>query len=199
MNSSPSYVRKCWFKLLKKFMTKVGDVHISFSGLKIHGSHVQDFLDSNPPVGTILLSTMDGTLTKLFLPGFWSHGGIFVGDVNGIKNGVVHAIAEGVVHETVYDFMMHADHIVALIPNEGLNTEQSDIIQKLALSRVGILYDFIYDFSNYSLICCTELVQYCYEPINVNIDPEIRFGKKYLIADMIYENKDLKKIFEIKN
>lgn len=143
---------------------------------KIKGKEVRKILEIIKP-GDILVRGYSNYLDGRFIPGFFSHVGLFVGDttdidIKNLKNNtyfysssqaVIHSMAEGVFMEDILDFT-RCDYICILRRN--INLEQNididnDFKQNVlpnALNNLGKGYDFDFDFSDLGNMSCTEFV-----------------------------------------
>lgn len=81
---------------------------------KVSGKHVFALMEILKP-GDILMRGWRHYLNGYFIPGNYSHGGIYIGD-----NQVLHAVPEGVVRCNLIDFIM-ADRFCVLRPNCSAN------------------------------------------------------------------------------
>lgn len=109
--------------------------------------------------GDILIRKMDGYLSSYFIPGFWTHAGLYVGD-----NEVIHIVGTGCKREDVLDFC-RTDSIGILRPvatQEEINSaveKAFEIKKKNEDGKINYDYDFTPDDED---LYCTELVNYCY-------------------------------------
>ena len=175
---------KLWLNVLRAVLTFMGDVQwhgwtspmwftINAKGYALRGEHYREIRKVIRP-GDILIRRFERYVDKWYIPGWWNHGGVYVG---GRKEQVVHAIAEGVVIEDVLNFM-RTDHLIILRPPEDMLKEGL----KRARRIVGREYDFFLDFEDHERFSCTELPDYCYPGI---ITPKRRFGRISVVADDI--------------
>lgn len=100
--------------------------------------------------GDVLLSTMRGELTNLFIAGHYKHAAMYVGvteraDGSLREHSVVEATFKGVVASDLIDVMLSKDDVMILRPREHVlgtnNSRAADII----LSVVGKPYDFVFE------------------------------------------------------
>lgn len=124
--------------------------------------------------GDIVLRGYDDYLDNIFIPGDFSHSGIYTGDGK-----VIHAVAQGVIQCSLTDFM-RCDKFCLVRPVKG---------QKLAIQRaktwLGRAYD--YDFkSQNSAFYCHQLVAQCYLQLQPNKEvPYFRFIR-FTSLDPVY-------------
>lgn len=179
-----TFLKKLWLNALRAFFTFMGDVQwhgitspmwftINSTGYALKGEHYRD-IRKVIRAGDILIRRFERYVDKWYIPGWWNHGGVYIG---GKKEQVVHAVAEGVVLEDFLNFM-RTDHLIILRPPEGMLKEGL----KRARGIVGKEYDFFLDFENHDRFSCTELPDYCYPGI---ITPKRRFGRISVVADDI--------------
>lgn len=147
--------------------------------------------------GDIILTRNRGYISNLFIPGFWTHVGIFIGNQKE-RNiyltsrfdktippniDLIEALSEGVVFSTLGK-SFKADNIAVLRP-EISKLEVEKVIEK-ALAQINKNYDFNFDLESDSLIYCTELVYQSYSPY---IDLPIKkiFGRTCITANDLYK------------
>ncbi len=123
---------------------------------KIKGKEVREILNTIQ-AGDILLRRFDGYLNTICTPGFWGHGGIFVG--NDI---VIHAVKEGVIQEDILEFS-RCDSLAIL---RYTGTEYVFTVNMALYNAYNFnikKYQYDYDFlSGNDKVYCTELVDNCY-------------------------------------
>lgn len=187
-------MNKLIYKLQSKLFTFIGDIGWSgwkhpfwlifnFRTYNIKGEHYALLKPLLRP-GDILIRRFEGYLDRFFIPGWWNHGGVYVGE----NEQVVHAISDGVVIEHVINFL-RTDHLIVLRPPESM---AEDGLAR-ARSVIGYEYDFSFDFSNAERFSCTEFVDYCYPKI---IQPKRRFGRNVIVADDIVNSSQLQVVWD---
>lgn len=144
---------------------------INATSFRLKGRHYRQLASIIKP-GDVLIRRFEGYVDKWLIPGFWNHGGIYVGG-----NKVVHAISDGVIKEDLIDFM-RTDHVIVLRP--PLCYRQAAVNK--ALAAIGSEYDFAFDFRETMRFSCTELVNTCLDGI---IPGKRRFGRLTIVADDI--------------
>ena len=136
--------------------------------------------------GDILIRGYKNYLDGYFIPGFFSHAGLFLGKVPRGDNEdivpevvkgfyrtgeqvVMHSMAEGVFMEDVLNFCRCDYMIILRRKPEVESPEQQQIdfneVYKRAFRYLGTPYDFKFDFSKFHHLSCTEFVYVCYEDI----------------------------------
>ena len=125
----------------------IGHVHAPWTHKQVTGLHCQEALRILKP-GDALHSRIEGELTNLFIPGFWSHGALYAGDGQ-----VVEAISQGVVRTDLVTWMTRKDYVRAMRPRFA-DVSECQAAAGWALSRVGITpYDFAFNPRNAALYC----------------------------------------------
>jgi len=148
---------------------------------KIKGNEVRTVINTIKK-GDILVRGYTNYLDGVFIPGFFSHTGLFLGKTvkSDLKNPdtdqdkfhegeqvVIHAMAEGVFMEDVISFC-RCDYLIILRRNSnvepGVDFDNGfETVYKKALIHLGKDYDFKFDFSDNGNMSCTELVYVCNE------------------------------------
>ena len=156
------------------------------------GSKIRAVLDIIKP-GDIVLRGYRHYADGYFIPGKYSHSGIYIGD-----NMVVHAVAEGVCKIDILDFLM-CDICCVLRPKKDGAAEHA---VKKAISYIGTEYDF--DFSNGdSSLYCHELTAISFYP-NVKVErfiPKILWGlvrgrQKVFLAQSFIDSSAFEVLYE---
>jgi hypothetical protein len=135
--------------------------------------------------GDIILERRNWYLSNAFLPGFWPHCALYVGEPEeleaiGIKYSeldaearaahqrpehghprvIIEAMSEGVVF-TSAEHSMHADYVAVLRPR-NLSDDQIATVIRNAFHYHGRAYDFGFDFTDESKLVCSELLYYSF-------------------------------------
>lgn len=133
--------------------------------------------------GDIMLRGYKNYLDGYFIPGFFSHAGLYLGEVKDVnlhmspkgkefyREGpqmVIHSMAEGIFMEDVINFC-RCDYLMILRrnkrtePNLNIEADNGPVFTR-ALGSLGKGYDFKFDFSDFHHMSCTEFVYYCCQP-----------------------------------
>jgi hypothetical protein len=135
--------------------------------------------------GDIILERRNWYLSNAFLPGFWPHCALYVGEPEeleaiGIKYSeldaearaahqrpehghprvIIEAMSEGVVF-TSAEHSMHADYVAVLRPRNFSDDQIATVIRN-AFRYHGRAYDFGFDFTDESKLVCSELLYYSF-------------------------------------
>lgn len=188
-----------FYRLKKKILTIFGDIKVfkypmfliyQPSTFKIKGKHTREAMNVLQP-GDIILRGYREYLDGMFIPGAYSHTGIFIGG-----NIVCHAVAEGVSKIDVIDFL-RCDRFCILRPKSG---------QKEAIARVvswlGKPYDFSFEEED-DRFYCHELGAHAYKELNIQkVVPyfhgiQFYFMDSKYLADSFLDSPDFTIILEV--
>ena len=154
----------------------------------IKGDEVREFMKVVQP-GDILVRGYKNYLDSYFIPGFFTHTGLYVGNVPNEDNImllpsardefyaegeqiVIHAMADGVFMEDLLNFS-RCDYLLVLRSEEVTQDNVNEVYNR-ALLNLGKPYDFKFDFSKYNNLSCTEFVYVCLEEILVKSGVKLR-------------------------
>lgn len=160
-------------------------------GYQLKGEHYREVVKIIKP-GDILIRRFEGYVDKFFIPGWWNHAGIYIGDDGDKPEQVIHAISEGVIQEDLLNFM-RTDHMCILRAAPGKGWKNVKAAIKKAKAIVGQPYDFGFDFKDTHRFSCTELAAYCHPGL---VEGKKRFGKYTLIADDFKNSDKLKVVWD---
>lgn len=105
--------------------------------------------------GDVLVTRKDCALTNYFLPGYWPHAAMYIG-----QQRVIESLKDGV-RERTMDSPFGNDAIAVIRPRLDAATIQQAI--ERARTHVGKPYDFDFDFTRGDRVVCTEVVYRSYE------------------------------------
>jgi len=190
------------YNLQKGFFRFIGDIKwagikhpfwfiVNAKGYKLKGAHYRLIREIIEP-GDILLRRFEGYVDKFFIPGYWNHAGIYIGDDGSKPEQVIHAVSEGVIQEDILNFM-RTDHMIILRAEKG-----KDEALNTARAIVGKPYDFGFDFDEANRFSCTELVAYCYphlDSLSGKLD-KIRYRKYTIVADDLRQSPQLQVVWD---
>lgn len=162
-----------WLK--RKFLTFFGDIKVFKFPLFIvydpdefgvSGADTRDILSKVRP-GDLILRKYKHYLDGYFIPGKYSHTGIYIG-----KGQMIHAIAEGVQYIDLIEFT-RCDGIAILRPVKG-QKRAIELAKKFVVD--GIPYDFDFKEGEKALYC-HELGAACYSNLRIQkIVPKLLGG-----------------------
>lgn len=153
--------------------------------------------------GDILLRRYRNYLDGYFIPGRFSHSGLYVG--NGI---IIHAMSGGVQKIDILDFL-RCDGFAVVRPAQKDGRDLDGIVDKavkLAHSYLGNGYDYDFRLEKVSgkpteKVYCHELVRKCYPELEIPLlvpslwGGMIRCGKKYL-AQSFMDSEDMETVYD---
>ena len=105
--------------------------------------------------GDIIITRHSDALSNLFLPGFWPHAALYVGKLGSGRGEVVEAKKDGVKLRPLSE-TLSVDAFIVLRAKVG--SPIRDCAAERALTHVGKLYDFAFDFRQAHRLACTALV-----------------------------------------
>jgi uncharacterized protein YycO len=113
----------------------------------------EDFLamDKLLKIGDVISTKTNGELSNPFVPGFWGHVGVYVG--NGM---VVQATTHGVISTHLAWFLKDKDYCAVSRPN-FLSEDQCWLVADYCKQQVGKQYDFSFNTSDIEKFYCSEL------------------------------------------
>lgn len=185
-------------RIKKTFLKILGDIKVfrfpmfviyDPKTFAIKGYHTRQAMDALE-AGDIVLRGYNCYLDGYFIPGTFSHSGIYVGEGK-----IIHAIAEGVQEIDVIDFL-RCDRFCIIRPK---NSEYAKIAVERAKHFIGTPYDFEFEEGEENFYC-HELSRACYDSIDIkksetkimNVTVEPRYT-----CDSFLDNENLEKILEI--
>ncbi len=161
-----------------------------------------DLLKTLKP-GDILLEKTPFRLTDQFIPGYWGHAAIWIGNEQELKalglwnnplvkpwqnkikrnHSIVEALRSGVELDPLSHFM-NIDDMVILRDN-NMSQEQLRNVLINAFRQLGKAYDFNFDITTSDRIVCSELVYVSY--LHINWPTEKTMGRYTISPDHIAE------------
>ncbi|MDG1357351.1 MAG: YiiX/YebB-like N1pC/P60 family cysteine hydrolase [Akkermansiaceae bacterium] len=186
--------KKVMFQLLKLSGRAVSEIKQPFVKATGEGKRVDaNVLASLRPIlraGDVLITRHDDAMSNLFLPGYWPHAALYIGDADergelglrlpdsaGIMEGDCHfleAKKDGVFLRPIEE-TLNVDAFMVLRPQ----LEAAYLIEALSrgLTHEGKLYDFMFDFRLSDRMACTEVVYRAYHGVG-EVDNTICFELK---------------------
>ena len=157
---------------------------------KVSGEESLKLLKGLAP-GDILARGYNNYLDGKFIPGKYSHTGVYIGDGK-----IIHAVSTGVSETNLIDFC-RCDRLAVLRPQKGVD----NAIKRLK-GWLNTPYDFDFKMDNGAFYChelCAKAYEECYVPLVVPYLGFIRFftmQPKYL-AESFFKSPDFKLICEL--
>lgn len=154
----------------------------------IKGFHTRQAMDIIEP-GDIVIRGYKNYLDGFFIPGKFSHSGVYVGEGK-----IIHAIAEGVQKIDIIDFL-RCDRFCIMRPK---NKEYASAAVEKAHLFLGTPYDF--DFTDgEEALYCHELTATCYSDLDIQKQKVRILGincKPRYTCDSFINNDNFEKIME---
>lgn len=140
-----------WYRLKKQIISFFSNLNLGKR--EVHGVTAEMAAKILPKLlpGDILLRRTDGSSGNLFIPSWWKHAGVYVGDGEAVD-----AVFKGIGKDSVKKFLTEGDSIMILRP-KNLTPEQREAVADYAKRQVGKPYDFDFDFLDEARQSCTEL------------------------------------------
>lgn len=178
--------KKAMFHLLRLSGSMVSEMKQPFVKAPGQGKRVSpgvlSELRSLLRAGDVLITRHDDAMSNLFLPGFWPHAALYIGDANeraelglaprlsddvsddhGVrKYHFLEAKKDGVLLRPIEE-TLHVDAFMILRPK--LEREHRVEALSRALSHEGKLYDFMFDFRMADRLACTEVIYRSYHGV----------------------------------
>ena len=183
--------KKVMFQLLKLSGRVVSEMRQPF--VKAHGQGKRvtvGVLATIKPLlraGDVLITRHDDAMSNLFLPGYWPHAALYIGDAQERRElGVELAGAGALRVEECHFLEAKKDGVLLRRIEETLNVdafmvlrpklEQEQRAQALSrgLTHEGKLYDFMFDFRVADRLACTEVIYRTYHGIG-ELDQAVSF------------------------
>lgn len=117
--------------------------------------------------GDVLLSHADGHMSNLFIPGFWKHAAMFVGNRPDCREAVIEATGDGVMAANLVQFAMRKDYIAVYRPR-FCGPMQWAAASEIAWAQHGKPYDYKFSTAP-DAFYCAELVWYAYNQVCPNL------------------------------
>ena len=201
--------KKVMFQLLKLSGGVVSEMRQPF--VKAHGEGkrvTREVIASIIPVlqaGDVLITRHDDAMSNLFLPGFWPHAALYIGDdleraelgLNSALPGgealagclFLEAKKDGVLVRPVEE-TLSVDAFMVLRPRLGAAYIEEAL--RRALSHEGKLYDFTFDFRVADRLACTEVIYRSYhgvgpEPAPIGFELKSHSGRACISAEDLIE------------
>ena len=165
---------------------------------RINGSDMRKLCNSLK-VGDIVMRAYHEYLDSKFIPGKYSHSGVYVGD--GI---VIHAVAEGVCKIDVLDFFQADNGIIVRLKDRESESGKLKIEQavKQAHANIGKQYDFFFAEGD-DAFYCHEHTASCFKGCNIKkhvakaLFGLIKTKEPVYLAQSFIESPDFEVVLEV--
>ena len=191
------FIRRLILNTLHPLIVWYGDLDWPFSKRKVTGRIFRKG-NSKLRAGDIIVTRKLGEPTNPFIPGFYTHSMLYLGNST-----VIEATGLGVHKTDILDALMTKDYFAVIRPKFCTLTECKLIANYASkLHNLNIAYDYGFEPDN-GAFYCSELIYFCYEHILEHRFPfEMRqtLGV-YTVTPQDYYNatKKFEIIFESKN
>ena len=181
-------------------------------GYDVKARHLRKALKMLLP-GDVILRRYDSYLLSWFIPGRFSHSGVYVGEDSEDRSvmAVVHALGSGVQKTDVIDFLIGCDGFAILRPR----CSQADRSAACEIARgyVGVQYDYRFDicedYANQDEVqertrsmYCHELTRSCFPNLDIpTVQPQlwngmIRSSKRQFLAQSFIDSPDFDVVYD---
>lgn len=155
--------------------------------------------------GDIFVRRYKNYLDGYFIPGRFSHSGLYVG--GGI---IIHSMSDGVQKIDIMDFL-RCDGFAILRPAEKEGRDMKELTDKaarIAHSYLGNEYDFDFELEDHGngkpkeKVYCHELTRKCYPDLDIPlIKPSlwngmIRLGREQVLAQSFFDSEDIEVVYD---
>lgn len=158
--------------------------------------------------GDVIVTRHDDALSNLFLPGYWPHGALYIGDVaqrralglevcerSGGRVAVLEAKKDGVLFRELEETLA-VDAFVVVRPLIGRDHLKEALVR--AFSHEGKLYDFVFDFRTADRLVCTEVVYRAFHGVGqFSFELSMRSGRHCLSAEDLLRQGLAGGLFEV--
>ncbi len=174
-----------WHDIQATLSVLAGDTRVSMAPPRVSKTTVRKLEPMLEP-GDILVARHNFYVSNAFLPGFWPHAILYVGDADALQarglgdrpwvskhldayrrsasdgnpHRVIEAVSEGVVFSSL-EYAAGADYLAVLRPR--VRQARKDAAIERAFAHLGKPYDFEFDFFSTDQLVCTELVYRAYD------------------------------------
>lgn len=203
-----SVIGRAIYGLQKAISSMMADIYTRPTHTPQLPTGIRDELIAALRPGDVLVTRKEHAATNYFLPGFWPHAALFVGDVDALQSRgldshgniakhwdelkaidttlpcrVVESMKDGVRMRSLAT-TLKCDAITILRPQ--MPTNALDDVVARAFFHVGKDYDFDFDFARADRMVCTEVVYRSYDGIEgTSFELKKRAGRLTLAAEDI--------------
>lgn len=129
---------------------------------KFTGKHLSEIGKVTDRGSVLLTRKRFNFLNLTFIPNFWTHAAIYVGQVDGVPS-VVEAIGAGVVVTPLVEFLFNKDYVSAYNPKFADPDQMWEAADE-ALKLVGSKYDYEFKGGNPAFYC-SEVIWWSYDKV----------------------------------
>lgn len=141
------------YKLKKKAMFAVSDVRYAERSHALTEKDAEVLLQQMKP-GDIMLRRVDGISANDFIPGYFGHAAVYIGEGQ-----IIDATTHGVRQISLKDFLAEGDRLAVVRPKD-MTSDKADKIIGYAKEQLGKPYDWDFDMEDGNQkFACTELAE----------------------------------------
>ena len=145
-----------FFSIFEMAGSDIADLKIPFlkplnAPKRVTSDVIQDLKPHLQP-GDVLVTRHDDAMSNVFLPGFWPHSALWIGEDN---TDILEAKKDGVLYRDLAE-TLQVDAFTVLRPKLSLTDIQTALGR--ASDHAGKLYDFVFDFRTSHRLVCTEVI-----------------------------------------
>lgn len=168
-------------------------------------TEIQNSISGLLKPGDVFITRHDDAMSNLFLPGYWPHAALYLGN-NAERQSlelpeldstvrVLEAKKDGVKFRPLDETLM-VDAFVVLRPKIARHHLREALSR--AMTHEGKLYDFVFDFRNADRLVCTEVVYRAYHGVGpINFELSKRSGHLALSAEDLIKQGLETGLFEV--
>lgn len=126
--------------------------------------------------GDVFVTRKECAFTNYFLPGYWPHAALYIGDQQ-----VIESLKDGVRERPIHSPLGN-DAVAVIRPQLDVDTIRQALLR--ARTHLGKPYDFDFDFTRADRMVCTEVVYRSYEGLgSIRFQLTRRAGRQTLAAE----------------
>lgn len=163
-------------KLFRFLATFIGRMHAPYTHKRMTFKELMILKTVMKP-GGVLLTKTKGELTNFFIPGFWKHSAMYIG--NGM---VIEAIGRGVTL-TPLDYFIYTKDFIAYVEPKFTDKEGMASACEWAKTKMGAPYDYNF-LENDDEFYCGELVVDGYQN---STDKTMSFHGEKILNEKVYK------------
>jgi hypothetical protein len=173
-----SAVQQAFFAIAEVFGRVIAEARLQWRTKRITEPTIRQIEALLNP-GDVIITRHDDAMSNLFLPGYWPHAALYLGQPQ--QRDVLEARKDGVLVRKLADTLA-VDATVILRPD--LTAPQIARALGQAITHEGKLYDFDFDFFRADRLVCTEVVYRAYDGVgDLHFELTRRTGRLTLSAE----------------